>query len=122
MRFLRERMSKDRYGITNLKLVNRSDLVRLRDLLGGWKNRSVKKIRVMPNGALREEGVYHLNDAVLVETEDGCFLQVLTSGGIMIVHTGDFIEKLDEKKFIIRRSRKDPWNIYKDILRIVEEQ
>ena len=115
-------MNEDAFEITNLKLVSKGDFIRLRGLLKRWENRLIKKIRVLPNGMVKEEGTHHFGSVEVVEAENSCLLRVWASFGIMNIHTGDFIEKADNKRLIIRRFSKDPWNVHKDVLRMVEEQ
>ncbi|HEX3036276.1 MAG TPA: hypothetical protein VHT73_14350 [Thermodesulfobacteriota bacterium] len=115
-------MDEDKFEIFYLKLLEREDFVRLRGLLKGWENKLVKKIRVMPNGIVREEGIYYLSSSAIIDDKDSCFLQVWMSNGVINIQRGDFIERADNKKIIIQRSWRDPWSIHKDVLRVVEEE
>jgi hypothetical protein len=115
-------MDEGKFEIKNLRLVNKDDFIRLGSLLKSWENKLVKKIRVLPNGIVKEEGTHHFGIVELVEDENSCLLQVWTSFGVINIHKGDFIEKADDKRLIIQRYSKDPWNIHKDVLRIVKEQ
>lgn len=114
-------MNEDAFEITNLKLVSKGDFAMLMGLLKGWESRLIKKICVLPNGMVREEGTHRLGSVELVESENICLLRVWTSFGIMNIHEGDFIERADSKRLIVRRSSKDPWKVHKDVLRIMEE-
>ncbi len=115
-------MNEEKVQIRNLRLSQKDDFIRLKTLMMEWENKTIKKLSVLPNGRIREEGTHVFGGAELFEEENNLLLRIWTSFGILNIHMGDFVEKADNTRLIIRRFSKDPWNIKKDVFRIVEEQ
>jgi len=115
-------MNGDKFEIRNLRLSQKDDFIRLKTLMMEWENKTIKKLCVLPNGMIREEGTYVFGGAELFEDGNSLLLRIWTSFGMLNIHMGDFVEKADNTRLVIRRFSKDPWNIRKDVFRIVEEQ
>ncbi|GBD40145.1 hypothetical protein HRbin37_02434 [bacterium HR37] len=116
-------MDEERREITNLRLSSIEDLKLLQGVLKGWENKLVKKMRVFPNGIVKEEGLYYMGSTVLVEagSDKDSFLQVWVSNGVVNIRIGDFVERAGSSRIVIQRYWKDPWSIYKDVFRVLED-